>query len=83
MGFTHLAVNFATYMKIYLIVRRHQAQIANLELQPQGHHGNMFWRLMKSAVNTFLVFIVLFLCYMPRSFGSSIKRRRVFVCCRG
>ena len=32
MAFTLLAVHFATYLKIYLIVRRHQAQIVNLEL---------------------------------------------------
>ena len=57
MGFTLLAVNFATYLKIYLIVGRHQVQIANLELQRQGHHGNMFWRLKKSALNTFLVLL--------------------------
>ena len=67
MTFTLLLVNFATYLKIYLIVRRHQVQIATLECQRQGHHGNMFWRLRKSAVNTFLVFIVLVFCYTPRS----------------
>ena len=73
MGFTLLAVNFATYLKIYLIVRRHQVQIANLEVQRQGHHGNMFWRLKKSALNTFLVFIVLVFCYTPRSLVAVLK----------
>ena len=74
MGFTLLAVNFATYLKIYLIVGRHQVQIANLDLQRQGHHGNMFWWLGKSAVNTFLACIVLFLCYMPRSLVAVLKK---------
>ena len=73
MGFTLLTVNFATYLKIYLIVRRHQVQIANLELQRQGHHGNMFWRLKKSALNMFLVFIVLVFCYTPRSLVAVLK----------
>ena len=67
MSFTLLTVNFATYLKIYLIVRRHQVQIANLELQRQGYHGNKFWRLKKSALNMFIVFIVLVFCYTPRS----------------
>ena len=73
MGFTLLAVNFATYLKIYLIVRRHQVKIANLEVQRQGHHGNMFWRLKKSALNKFLVFIVLVFCYTPRSLVAVLK----------
>ena len=73
MGFTLLTVNFATYLKIYLIVRRHQVQIANLELQRQGYHGNMFWRLKKSALNTFLVFIVHVFCCTPRSLVAVLK----------
>ena len=70
MTFALLLVNFATYLKIYLTVLRHQVQIASLELQRQGHQGNMFRRLRKSAVNTFLVFIVLVVCYTPRSLVS-------------
>jgi len=73
MAFSLLLVNFATYLKIYLIVRRHQLQIANLELWHQDHRGNVFWRLRKSAVNTFLVFIVLVFCYMPRSLVAVLK----------
>lgn len=72
-AFTLLFVNFATYLKIYLTVRRHQVQIANLELQRQGHRGNIFWRLRKSAVNTFLVFVVLVFCYIPRALVAALK----------
>ena len=64
-----LAVNFGVYLKIYFIVRRHQFQIAHQQQQQQqqhqGHQGNTFWRLKKSAVNTFLVYIVLLVCYTP------------------
>ena len=59
-----LVVNFCVYLKIYLIVRRHQLQIAHQEQQHQGH---IFWRLKKSAVNTFLIYIVLLVCYTPYS----------------
>ena len=66
--FVLLVVNFGVYLKIYLIVRRHQIQIAHQQQQQhQGHDGNIFWRLKKSAVNTFLVFTVLLFCYMPCS----------------
>ena len=61
-----LAINFGVYLKIYFIVRRHQVQIAHQQQQQhQGHDGNIFWRLKKSAVNTFLVYIVLLVCYTP------------------
>ena len=69
-AFTFLVVNFGVYLKIYLIVRRHQVQIAHQQQQQQqqhheGHDGNIFRRLKKSAVNTFLVYIVLLVCYTP------------------
>lgn len=68
--FSLLGVNFVVYLKIYLIVRRHQSQIVQEQQQLQQqqiHDGNILWRLRKSAVNTFLVFIVLVCCYMPHS----------------
>ena len=65
--FSLLVVNFGVYLKIYLIVRRHQVQIAHQQQQHQGHESNVFLRLKKSAVNTFLVFILLLFCYVPRS----------------
>ena len=61
-----LAGNFAVYLKIYLIVRRHQRQIQ--QQQPQANSEiNIFSvkRFKRSAFNTFLVFILLLCCYLP------------------
>ena len=63
-----LVLNFGVYLKIYLIVRRgHQLQIAPQEQQLQCQDGNTLWRLKKSAVNMFLVYILLLLCYASLS----------------
>lgn len=71
-GFPLLVANFGVYLKIYLIIRRHQAQIAHhhqQQRQHQGHDGNIFRRLKKSVVNTFLVYIALVSCYLPFFLG--------------
>ena len=60
-----LLVNFKIYLNIYRIVRRHQLQIHQ---QQPGENSGIICRLIrlkKSAVNTFLVFIVLLVSYMP------------------
>ncbi|XP_078352748.1 histamine H2 receptor-like [Oculina patagonica] len=67
LSFAFLVVNFGVYLKIYFIVRRHQAQIAHQQQQHHGNNGNIFLRLKKSAVNTFLVYIVLLVCYTPHA----------------
>ena len=59
--------NFVVYLKIFLVVRRHQSQI---HLQQQGRNRTNLTsvkRLKKSAFNTFLVFILLVCCYLPYS----------------
>ena len=68
-----LAGNFVLYLKIYLIVRRHQRQIQ--QQQPQANNENIFSvkRFKKSAFNTFLVFILLLCCYMPFSVCVSMS----------
>ncbi|XP_078380286.1 histamine H2 receptor-like [Oculina patagonica] len=60
-----VVVNFVVYFKIYLIVRRHQKQIQ----QQQQQRNNIFRvkRFKKTALNTFLVCILLLCCYMPYS----------------
>ncbi len=64
-----LVANFAVYLKIYLIVRRHRTQIQ----QQQQHHQqrqqasneNIFsvTRFKKTALNTFIVYILLLLLH--------------------
>ena len=62
-----LVGNFAVYMKIYFIVRRHQRQIQH---QQQANNENIFsvTRFKKTALNTFFVYILLLFCYMPYCF---------------
>ena len=62
--------NFVVYLKIYLIVRRHQRQIQHQQqLQQQENENNIFRvkRFKKTALDTFLVYILLLCCYIPYS----------------
>lgn len=60
-----LVVNFVVYLKIYLIVRRHHKQI---QQQRQAINQEILSiRFQKTALNTFLVFILLVCCYMPHT----------------
>ena len=67
--FTLLVGNSVVYLKIYLIVRGHLAQIQS---QPLGcsHNRSIFsiQRFKRSALNTFLLYILLLCCYLPYSF---------------
>ena len=64
--------NFLVYLKIYLFVRHHQKQIQHH--QQVASNGNIFSikRLKKSALNTFLVFILLVCCYLPYSLVTKL-----------
>ncbi|XP_078381495.1 melanocyte-stimulating hormone receptor-like [Oculina patagonica] len=69
-----LVGNFSVYLKIYLIVRRHQTQIQHQQQQQQqqlANNANIFsvTRFKKSALNTFMVYILLLFCYMPYCFA--------------
>ena len=55
-----------SYVGIYRIVRRHQSQIHSQQQAVQGFSGgNSLLRLRRSAVNTCLFYIALFLFYFP------------------
>ena len=66
MMFVLLLLNFTIYRKIHSVVRRHHRQIQ--QQQTEGNYGNNFKekRLRKSAVSTFLVFVLLVCCYAPQ-----------------
>ena len=70
--FTLLVGNSVVYLKIYLIVRGHLAQIQS---QPLGcsHNRSIFsiQRFKRSALNTFLLYILLLCCYRPKFFRRS------------
>ena len=67
-----LVGNFVVYLKIYLIVRRHQRQVQHQQQQQQDRNIFRMARFKKTALNTFLVYIVLLCCYIPYSIAISI-----------
>ncbi|KAL9958869.1 hypothetical protein ACROYT_G035941 [Oculina patagonica] len=59
-----------SYIGIYRIVRRHQLQIQSQQVVQSANAENnlniiRFIRLKKSAVNTFVFFIFMIVCYLP------------------
>ncbi len=67
-----LVGNSAVYLKNYLIVRRHQRQIQHQQQQQQlANNGNIFsvTRFKKTALNAFIVYILLLFCFMPYCFA--------------
>ena len=63
-----LVISTFSYIRIYLIVRRHQLQIHAQQQAVQSSNAennlNMV-RLKRSAMNTFIFYIVLIICYLP------------------
>ena len=57
------------YFKIYLAVRHHSNHMQALQVQPQEQNGDVgpshFTKFIKSAVNTFYVYLVFLACYLP------------------
>lgn len=71
-----LIISTFSYIKIYRIVRHHQAQIHVQQQTMQsnssvGHTMNMV-RLKTSAMNTFVFYIFLLLCYFPMYILSTL-----------
>ena len=63
-----LIISTFSHIGIYLIVRRHQLQIHAQQqaVQSSNTENNLnMARLKRSAINTFLLYIVLILCYFP------------------
>ena len=63
-----LLICIASYIRIYCFIRRHQLQIqAQQQAVQSSDTGNNLnvTRLKRSAMNTFVFFIVLIICYLP------------------
>ena len=63
-----LLICMASYIRIYCFIRRHQLQIhAQRQAVQSADTGNSLniTRLKRSAMNTFVFFIVLIICYFP------------------
>ena len=80
-----LIANFLVYLKIYLVVRRHQRQIQHIQQQQEANNENILSlkRFKKSAMNTFhfithfhFITVLLHAFVVHRLFG--IYRRNYF-----
>ncbi len=63
-----LVISTFSYIKMYQIVRRHQLQIRAQQQAVQrsnSENNNQVMELKKSAMNTFMFYIVLLICYFP------------------
>ena len=73
---TCLLISTISYIRIYQIVRRHQLQIHSQQQAVQSlnaeHSLNMV-RSRKSAINTFIYYICMILCYSPALVMSLIE----------
>ena len=63
-GLLSLLLTTVIYFRLYLTVRRLRNQIQVQQAVQTGEMGS-FVSLMKSAVGTFYVFLVFFVCYLP------------------
>ena len=64
-----LLISTFSYIKIFLIVRHHQSQIHVQQqtvqnITSEGHFAHMA-RLKRSAINIFVFYIFLIICYSP------------------
>ena len=74
----YLSISTFSYIKIYRIVRKHQTRIyahqQAVQLRNQEIGDSLsFMRLKKSAMNTFVFYIVMILCYTPVFIDMSIS----------
>ena len=77
------------YIRIYLVVRRHQNQIQIQQVQQVKQTGEFarFSSNIKSSVGVFYVYLVFLVCHLPHLFsllapktmGSSIVLKRFFL----
>ena len=62
-----LLISTFSYIRIYLIVRRHQLEIDAQQQAVQSSNAENLnvARLKRSAINTFVFYIALIICYFP------------------
>ena len=69
-----IIANAMLYYGIYRIVRRHQIQIHS-QLQVQSTGSANFSRLKKSFINTFFVYLLFAICYLPHVVMCAFRSR--------
>jgi len=85
-GVVGLCLTTLIYIRIYLVLRRHENQIQVLQVQQVAQTGEManFSSVIKSAVGVFYVYLVYLVCYLPflisaamfKIYGPSIAWKR-------
>ena len=80
-GIATFAISFTVivlmYYKIYRVVRHHQAQIqsqAHVRIEETASSQLQFARFTKSAINTFYVCFILFLCFFPYACTAGVTQ---------
>lgn len=73
----YLSISTFSYIRIYRIVRKHQARIYAQQqtVQPNQEIGDSLniMRLKRSTMNTFVFYIFMILCYTPVFVTMSIS----------
>ena len=81
-----LFISKISYMGIYRIVRQHQIQIQVQQQAMQnlnGEHSLNMTTSRRSAVNTFIFYICMVVCYSPALISSFIKISLIHFCTAG
>ena len=72
-----LLISTYSYIKIYQIVRRHQVQICSQEQAAaqscNGPQNFRMQRVKRTAINTFIFYIAMILCYIPILISMSLS----------
>jgi len=72
LGGLGLLVIVGVYIRIYLVARRHNNQIAQGQRFPQTEEIANLANLVKSAVCIFYVFLLFLICYLPSFIGITV-----------
>ena len=68
----HLSISSVCYIRIFRIVRHHQIQIHVQQQAVENVNAQNNLSMQKSAINTFIYYIVMILCYTPLFIAISI-----------
>ena len=85
LGALGLLVVIGAYIRMYLVARRHENPIAQLQRFAQPEEIASLVNVIKSAMGIFYVFLLFLICYLPtfititvyQIYGSSIPLKRV------
>ena len=85
LGLLGLLITVGVYIRIYLVARRHENRIAQIQRFAQTEETANLANVVKSAVGLFYLFLLLLICYLPSCIclavclikGRSIPLKRI------